>query len=62
MLNRIVGAIGVLWGSLMLLSAFVQSDAGQSSGFGVSEVATLIFALALLLFGGYCLLRGSKAF
>jgi hypothetical protein len=60
MLNRIVGAIGVLWGALMLLSAVIQI--GAEDGVGVPEVATLLFALALLAFGGYCLVLGGKAF
>jgi hypothetical protein len=59
-LNRIVGAIGVLWGGLMLLSAFVQIEANESGAYG-AIIATLIFALSLVSLGGYCLRRGSKA-
>jgi hypothetical protein len=59
-LNRIVGAVGVLWGALMLLSAFVQIGAYESGSYA-AIAATLLFALSLVGFGGYCLLRGSKA-
>ena len=59
MRNRIFGAIGVLWGGGMLLSAFLRGGAQGSGAYAAGQTAALVFAVVLVAVGGYYLLKGS---
>lgn len=59
MRNRIFGAIGVVWGGAMLVSAFLRSGPGGSGAYGAGQGAGLVFAVLLVAVGGYYLLKGS---
>lgn len=60
MRNRIFGAIGVIWGGLMLLSAFLRGGAQGSGAYAAGQIAALVFAVLLLLVGGYYLIKGGQ--
>jgi hypothetical protein len=59
MRNRIFGAIGVLWGGGMLVSALVRGGAQGSGAYAAGQTAALVFAVVLVAVGGYYLLKGS---
>ncbi len=58
MRNRIFGAIGVLWGGAMLVSAFLRDRSQGSSAYEAGQTTALVFAVLLLAVGGYYLLKG----
>jgi hypothetical protein len=58
--NRIFGAIGVIWGGAMLVSAFLRGGPEGSGAYAAGQTTALAFGCLLLLVGGYYLLRGSK--
>jgi hypothetical protein len=60
MRNRIFGAIGVVWGGLMLLSAFLRGEPQGSGSYAAGQNAALVFAVLLVLVGGYYLLKGGQ--
>ena len=59
MRNRIFGAIGLVWGGLMLLSSFLQGGPQGSGAYAAGQTAALVFAALLVLVGGYYLMKGS---
>jgi hypothetical protein len=60
MRNRIFGAIGVIWGGLMLVSAFMRGGPQGSGAYHAGQTGALAFAALLVLVGGYYLLKGGK--
>jgi hypothetical protein len=60
MRNRIFGAIGVIWGGLMLVSAFLRGGPQGSGSYAAGQNAALVFAVLLVLVGGYYLLKGGQ--
>jgi hypothetical protein len=60
MRNRIFGAIGVIWGVLMLLSAFLRGGPQGSGAYAAGQSAALVFAVSLVLIGGYYLIKGGQ--
>jgi hypothetical protein len=58
MRNRIFGAIGVIWGGLMLVSAFLRGGPQGSGAYATGQNAALVFAVFLVLVGGYYLAKG----
>ena len=60
MRNRIFGGIGVVWGGAMLVSALLRAGPEGSGAYGAGQVAGLVFALLLVVVGGYYLLKGSS--
>ena len=60
MRNRIVGAIGVLWGGGMLVSAFLRGGPAGSGAYAAGQTGALAFACLLVLVGAYYLFKGSK--
>jgi hypothetical protein len=61
MRNRIFGAIGVLWGGFMLVSAFLRGGPHGSGAYAAGQNGALVFAVLLVIVGGYYLLkRGPK--
>jgi hypothetical protein len=62
MRNRIFGAIGLIWGGLMLVSAFLRGGPQGTGSYAVGQTAALVFAVLLVLVGGYYLTkRGEKS-
>jgi hypothetical protein len=59
MRNRIFGGIGVVWGGGMLVSAFLRGGPEGSGAYGAGQTAALVFAVLLVVVGGYYLLKGS---
>jgi hypothetical protein len=57
MRNRIFGAIGVVWGGLMLVSAFLRGGPQGSGAYAAGQTAGLVFAVLLVLVGAYYLIR-----
>jgi hypothetical protein len=61
MRNRIFGAIGVVWGGLMLVSAFLRGGPQGSGAYAAGQTAGLVFAVLLVLVGAYYLIgRGQQ--
>jgi len=60
MRNRIFGAVGVLWGSAILLRSYLIGGPVGSGAFRAGQLAALTFAALLVLVGGYYLVRGSR--
>jgi hypothetical protein len=58
MRNRIFGAIGVIWAGLMLVSAYLRGGAQGSGAYAAGQSAALVFAVLLVIVGGYYLMRG----
>jgi hypothetical protein len=56
--NRIFGAIGVVWGGLMLVSAFLRGGPQGSGAYAAGQTAALVFAALLGVVGGYYLVKG----
>lgn len=59
MRNRILGGIGVVWGGAMLVSASLRAAPERSGAYGAGQTAALVFAVLLVVVGGYYLLKGS---
>jgi hypothetical protein len=53
MRNRIFGAIGVIWGGLRLVSAFLRGGPQGSGSYAAGQTTALVFAVLLVWFGGY---------
>ena len=59
MRNRVLGAIGALWGGLILLGRLAGGGAGDGTGaYGAGQAVGLVFAVLLLVVGLYYLVRG----
>jgi hypothetical protein len=58
MRNRIFGAIGVTWGGLMLISSFMRGDPQGSGAYAAGQTGALVFAVLLVVIGGYYLAKG----
>lgn len=61
MRDIVFGAIGVVWGSLILLSAVVSSKPEGEGAYASGRTAGLVFAVLLVSVGGFYLWRGLKA-
>ncbi|MCA9284649.1 MAG: hypothetical protein KDA22_05520 [Phycisphaerales bacterium] len=59
MRNRIFGALGVLWGGAMLVSAFFRGGPQGSGAYLAGQIGGLVFALLMLGVGAYFLFKGS---
>jgi hypothetical protein len=60
MRNRILGAIGVIWGGLMLVSALLRGGPQGSGAYAAGQTAGLVFAVLLVLVGSYYLIKGGR--
>lgn len=59
MRNRIFGAIGVLWGGLILLGRLATGHTVDRAGaYAAGQAVGLVFATLLLVVGLYYLVRG----
>jgi hypothetical protein len=59
MRNRIFGAIGMTWGGLMLVSSFMRGGPQGSGAYAAGQTGALVFAVLLVMIGGYYLAKGS---
>ena len=57
MRNRIFGAIGLIWGSLILVTAFLRGGPQGSGSYAAGQTAALVFAVLLVVVGGYYLAK-----
>lgn len=57
MRDRIIGAIGVMWGGFVLVSTLLR---GPTAGLGASRFAGLGLAVLFVVIGGYFLIRGGR--
>jgi hypothetical protein len=60
MRNRIFGAIGVIWGGLMLVSAISRGGPQGSGAYAAGQTGAQVFAVLLVVVGGYYLLKGGQ--
>jgi hypothetical protein len=58
MRNRIMGAIGILWGGSLLLFKLLGGGQPQGSGaYGAGQTGGLIFGALLMAVGMYCFVK-----
>jgi hypothetical protein len=57
MRNRIFGAIGVIWGSGILLGGIVRPPEGEGA-YAAGQMTALVFGGLLLAAGAYYLIKG----
>jgi hypothetical protein len=60
MRNRIVGAIGVLWGGGMLYQGLTKGVSGQGA-YAAGQTAAYVFGALMLIVGIYYFLKGGRA-
>ena len=61
MRNRIFGAIGVLWGGLILFSTLVKRPMIEGSGaYAAGQLMALVLAVLLFGVGLYYLIKGGS--
>jgi hypothetical protein len=60
MRNRILGAIGVIWGSSALYQALTKGVSGDGS-YATGQRIGYLFGFLMLLVGAYYLLKGDGA-
>ncbi len=60
MRNKIFGAVGVIWGGAVLVSAFLRGGPEGSGAYAAGNAAGIAFGALLFIVGGYFLIRGSK--
>ena len=59
MRNRILGAIGVLWGGFVLMGRLTVDHPVDGAGaYAAGQTAALIFAVLLLVVGLFYLIKG----
>jgi hypothetical protein len=58
--NLIMGGVGVLWGGAVLIYCAAQGGAKGSGAYGAGQVVGMIFAVLMLLTGGFYLVLGIK--
>jgi hypothetical protein len=58
MRNRIIGAIGLLWGGAMLMRAHLAGGPAGGGAYRQGQIGALIFAALLVIVGGYYLIKG----
>jgi len=60
MRNRIFGAIGVVWGAAIVVNTFLRGGPQGSGAYAAGQVGALVFAVLLVIVGGYYLLKGGQ--
>lgn len=58
MRNRIVGAIGVIWGGAILLFGFLKGAPEGGGAYAQGQGAGLVFGALLFMAGLYFLIKG----
>ncbi len=61
MRNRIFGAIGLIWGGLILVRALFVGGAEGSGAYRQGQLGALIFAALLVVVGAYYLIKGNSS-
>jgi hypothetical protein len=56
--NRILGTVGVLWGTAILISRFAATDYAGSGAHCAGQFMAGMMGLAMLGAGGYYLVKG----
>jgi hypothetical protein len=59
MRNRILGAIGLIWGGAMLVRAYIVGGPQGAGSYRQGQIAGLVFAALLVIVGGYYLIKGN---
>lgn len=60
MRNKIFGAIGILWGGGILISAFMRGGPQGSGAYAAGQTSALVFGALLLIVGAYYLFKKAK--
>jgi hypothetical protein len=60
MRNRIFGAIGLIWGGLILVNGFMRGGPQGSGAYAAGQTGALVFAVLLVIVGGYYVLKGGQ--
>jgi hypothetical protein len=55
MRDRIIGALGVIWGGFVLVGGFMKR--GSPEGVGTSQIASMALAVVFVALGIYFVLR-----
>jgi len=60
MRNRVLGAIGVIWGGLILLGRLIGGDPEEGAGaYAAGQMTGVVFGVLLLVVGLYYLTRSN---
>jgi hypothetical protein len=60
MRNRILGAIGVLWGGFILVGRVAADRPVEPGAYAAGQTAGLVFAVLLLVVGLFYLIKGGR--
>jgi hypothetical protein len=60
MRNRILGAIGIMWGVAILVRSYLVGGPFGNGAFLAGQVTALVFAALFVLVGAYYLVKGSR--
>lgn len=60
MRNRILGALGVLWGATILVRSYLSGGPIGSGTYLAGQIAALLLAALLVLVGAYYLVKGGR--
>ena len=60
MRNRIFGAIGLVWGGLILVRTFFVGGPEGSGAYRQGQIGAIIFAALLVIVGAYYLIKGNN--
>ena len=60
MRNRILGALGVLWGATILVRSYLRGGPLGSGPYLAGQIAALLLAALLVLVGAYYLVKGAR--
>jgi hypothetical protein len=60
MRNRVFGAIGLIWGGLILVNGFMRGGPQGSGAYAAGQTGALVFAVLLVIVGGYYFLKGGQ--
>jgi hypothetical protein len=61
MRNRILGAIGAVWGGAILIRTYLVGGPQGSGAYRGGQIAAIAFAAVMLAVGSYYLIRGNGA-
>lgn len=60
MWDRIVGAVGILWGGYVLVGAALRAGSEGTAAFGRSQLSGLVLAALFVIAGAYFLVRSAR--
>ncbi|MDP5192021.1 hypothetical protein [Rheinheimera baltica] len=60
MLNKILGVIGVVWGSAIIINWILTPAAGNEA-YNMGQLLSVVFGVVLAIAGGYTILNAKQS-